>query len=73
MRLSIREMRAQLGNLEEILDREGEVVVTKRGKGIARLVPIAERARPSHAELRERLPTMRRSTAELLRADREAR
>lgn len=73
MRLSIREMRAQLGKLEEILAREPEVVITKRGVPIARLVGISRRKRPDHADLRARLPHMARSSADLVRSDRDAR
>lgn len=73
MKLSIREMRAQLGKLEEILAREPEVVITKRGVPIARLVGIPRRERPDHADLRGRLPHMARSSADLVRSDRDAR
>jgi antitoxin (DNA-binding transcriptional repressor) of toxin-antitoxin stability system len=71
--LSIREMRAALGHLDELLDREGEIILTRRGKKVARLVPItAKRQLPSHRDLRRRMPVLRSST-ELVRAERDER
>ena len=47
--ISIREVRAELAQLDELLLREGEVVVTRRGRPIARLLPVrSQRAMPSH-------------------------
>ncbi len=71
--LSIREMRTELGRLDQLLDREGELVVTRRGKAIARIVPLkCHRKMPSHADFRRRLPRLS-SSAEQIRTDREAR
>jgi antitoxin (DNA-binding transcriptional repressor) of toxin-antitoxin stability system len=39
-RLSVREVRAELSTLEELLVKEGEVVITRHGRAIARLLPL---------------------------------
>ncbi len=71
--LSIREMRASLGRLDELMERENELVVTRRGKAIARVTPFKPRqAMPSHASFREGLPEVTSST-ELIREDRDGR
>lgn len=72
--MSIREMRAQLGRLGEVLESDGEVVVTRHGRPIARLIPFDKpRRRPCHDELRAAMPRLARSSEELVRADRDAR
>jgi antitoxin (DNA-binding transcriptional repressor) of toxin-antitoxin stability system len=71
--LSIREMRGALGQLDQLIDQEGELIVTRRGQAIARVLPLKpQRAMPSHAEHRNRLPRLSPS-AELVREDRDAR
>ncbi len=71
--LSIREMRGALGKLDEILAEEREIIVARRGKAIARVLPIRPRGEmPSHADLRARMPK-RPSSADLLREDRDSR
>jgi hypothetical protein len=53
----IRELRACLGQLAE---------------PIARMLPmVPQRRRPDHAELRQRMPLLGSSSADLIRADRE--
>ena len=37
--LSIREIRSEIPRLEQILANEGELVITRRGRPIARLLP----------------------------------
>lgn len=72
--MSIREMRAELGRLGEVLAAEGEVVVTRHGKPIARVVPMGPpRRRPSHDRLRASMPRLERGSEELVRSDRDAR
>lgn len=39
--LLIRELRAALGRLDELVDEEGELIATRYGKPIARIVPVA--------------------------------
>ena len=72
--LSIREMRQALGSLDKIIEQEGEVVVTRRGQPIARIVPVRpSRRMPSNAELRAQMPRMSVPSEVLLREDRGAR
>ena len=72
-RMTVREMRAALGRLDELLEGEGEVVITRHGKPVARIVPLrGARETPSHRELRASMPPMSPS-AEELRRDREER
>ena len=72
--MSIREIRSELGRLSEVLRAEGEVVVTRHGKPIARVLPLGTgRRRPRHDELRASMPRLERGSEELVRADRDAR
>ena len=72
--LSIREMRSELGRLEGLVEREGEVVITRRGKPIARVIPVHGRAnRPSHADLRASMPRLETPSQDLVRLDRDER
>lgn len=70
--LTIREMRAELGRLGELLEREGQLVVTRRGEPIARILPINPRPRPNHVDLRAGLPYLDRPSEMIVRADRDA-
>jgi len=71
--LSIREMRGALGRLDQLVNQEGELIITRRGQAIARVSPFKpQRVMPSHAEHRSRLPQLSPS-AELVREDRDAR
>jgi len=72
--MSIREMRSELGRLGEVLEDEGEVVITRHGRPIARVVPLAgPRRRPRHDELRASMPRLERGSERVVRADRDAR
>ncbi len=72
--LSIREVRKELAQLDELLSREGEVVVTRHGRPIARLLPLASKQRmPSHAELRASMPRLKRGSEAHVRSERDER
>jgi prevent-host-death family protein len=72
--ISIREMRSELGHLDRLMDEEGEVIVTKHGKPIARLLPLkGARTMPSHAPLRAQMPILKTPSSRLLRKDRDER
>lgn len=71
--LSIRQIRTALSRIEEILAREGEIVVTRHGRPVARVVPVLGRELPSHAELRGRMRRLTRASAEVIRAERDER
>jgi antitoxin (DNA-binding transcriptional repressor) of toxin-antitoxin stability system len=73
-KLTIREARQSLTHLDSLLKTEEEVLITRRGRTIAR-VHSAEPTRkmPSHADLRDKMPRVRISSADLLRDERDAR
>lgn len=74
-RVTVREMRELLPEIEAALQAEGELVLTRRGKPVARLVPIAP-ARPrraSHAAFRARTQPQDIPSEVLVREDRDAR
>ncbi len=62
-RASLREMNHQLSRWVELVEQGQEVVITRRGKPIARMVPIEEKGRLSaeqEAALERSLSRMRR-------------
>lgn len=72
--LSIREMREALPNLDTLVAEEGEIVVTRRGEPIARVVPAKPKRRmPSHADFRARMPYQEIPSEVLIREDRDSR
>ncbi len=73
-KLTIRETRRSLSHLDRLLAVEGEVTITRRREAIARVVPISRKlAIPSHKDLRERMPRMRKGSETKIREDRDAR
>lgn len=73
-RLSVREVRAELTSLDKLLGREGEVLITRRGKAIARLLPVrSAKTIPSHAALRASMPRLKTGSERLVRSDRDER
>ena len=73
-KLSIREVRRELAQLDQLVSREGEVVVTRRGQPIARLLPLrSKRIMPSHADLRAGMPRLKKGSEKLVRAERNER
>ena len=74
MRISIREMRNHLGQLDDLLEKEHELIITRHNKPVARVLPIhGDRPRPSHKALRERMPKQEITSELLQRLDREDR
>ena len=72
--LSIREMRASLGQLAELVATEGELVIRRRGEPIARVLPMTNQRRPpDHADLRRRMPLLETASADLISVDRDER
>lgn len=72
--LSIREMREKLGNLDQLVKAEGEILITRRGVPIARLLPMkGVQTRPSHSELRTAMPKLDTPSQTLVRDDRDRR
>ena len=73
-KLTIREARKSLTNLDRLLAVEGELTITRRGEAIARMVQIgSKRLIPSHRDLRQKMARMRRGSEKLVREDRELR
>ena len=73
-KLTIREARQSLPHLERLLEAEGELMVTRRGEPIARLMPInSKRPIPSHRGLREQMARLRKGSERLIREDRDGR
>jgi antitoxin (DNA-binding transcriptional repressor) of toxin-antitoxin stability system len=74
-RVTVRQMRELLPDIEAALAAEGEMVLTRRGRPIARLVPVAET--PAHplstATLRARTPPLVVPSEVLLRQERDER
>ncbi len=72
--ISVREMRAVLTNLEQLLEEEGELTITRRGHKVARVVPMTfGRPVPSHRRLREAMPLLSVGSEALVRQDRNER
>lgn len=72
--LTIREARKGLSHLDRLLEEEGEISLARRGQVIARLVPTKRRlAIPSHRDLRQDMPRLRRGSERLIREDRNGR
>jgi prevent-host-death family protein len=73
-KLTIREARQSLSHLDRLLETEGELTITRRGKAVARVVSVGrKREIPSHKSLRESMPRMKRGSERLVREDRNAR
>lgn len=72
-KLNVREMRASIGRLAEVVEADGESVLSRGGRPIARVLPIKQRRQaPSHADLRQRTTRLQTTSAELIRAERDA-
>ena len=72
--LNVREMRAVIGQLDKLVEEAGEIVVSRRGSPIVRILPISgKRRRPDHADLRARIRRLSTSSAVLIRAERDER
>ena len=72
--LNIREMRANMDRLDELVAEEGELVISCRGQPIVRILPMtAHRQFPDHADLRLRMARLQTPLAELIRVERDER
>lgn len=72
--VSVREVRSVLAHLDEVLATEGELVITRHGRPIARLLPLAGTADiPSHADFRKTMPRLTVGSEVDIRADRDGR
>jgi antitoxin (DNA-binding transcriptional repressor) of toxin-antitoxin stability system len=72
--INIRQARQSLSHLDQLLESEGEVTITRRGKAVARIVSAGKkRAMPSHRDLRMEMPRLRRKSERLIREERDAK
>jgi len=72
--LNIRQVRSALCRLDELLDSEGEILITRHGKAVARLLPVrAKRELPSNADLRSKLPRLGVGSETVIREERDER
>jgi prevent-host-death family protein len=73
-KLTIRETRQSLAHLESILEAEGEVTITRRGKAVARVISAGKRKPiPSHEDLRMQMPRLRKGSERLIREERDGK
>ena len=72
--LTIREARQSLSHLDRLLEAEGELMITRRGKPVAHVMAVGpKREMPSRKSLRESMPRMKQGSERLVREDRDAR
>ncbi|CAN5288452.1 hypothetical protein BH10PSE19_BH10PSE19_05870 [soil metagenome] len=72
--LSIRDMRSALSSLDTLLDASGEILITRHGEPIARLLPIREkRSRPTHEDLHCLMQTLSIPSENIIREARDER
>jgi prevent-host-death family protein len=72
--LSVREARQALSHLSSLLSKEDELIITRHGKPVARLVRVQpRRSIPSHRDLRNSMPKMRKGSEVIVRQERDAR
>ena len=73
-KLNDRELRATIGRLAELVEAQGELVISRSGQPITCVLRIERRRKPpGHADLRQRMAQLQSSSAELIRAERDAR
>ncbi len=72
--LTIRQVRSSLAHLDELVEKEGELIVTRHGHPLARILPVRpQRSIPTRAALRASIPPVRVPSEVLIREDRESR
>ena len=73
-KLSTREVREHLTELEDLIAKEGELLLTRRGRPVARILPVTGARRlPSRARLRSQMPRLSTPSEVLLRKERDER
>ncbi|WP_411727393.1 type II toxin-antitoxin system Phd/YefM family antitoxin [Methyloglobulus sp.] len=72
--LNIREMRNILGKLDQLVEEQQELIITRNKQEIARVLPMQpKKKRPTHAQLRQSTQNSSVSATELIRLDRDER
>jgi antitoxin (DNA-binding transcriptional repressor) of toxin-antitoxin stability system len=73
-KLSIREMRNVLGQIDSLVNAAGELVITRHGEAIARVLPMqGKHERPTHRELHQLTGQLVTPSEKLIRDERDAR
>ena len=72
--LNVRQMRESIGKLDTLVEAEGELIIRRRGKAIARVLPVSrQRRRPDHRDLRARMSQLSTASSDLIREERDER
>lgn len=72
--LSIREMRSALTRVDKLLAKQGEIIITRRGRPVARVLPMpSSRTLPSNRDLWVKMPFQKVPSEVYIREDRDAR
>lgn len=72
--LTIREFRANIGHLNQLVEQSGEMIITRHGEPILRLLPIhAKFERPDHNELRKKMAFLTIPSSQYIKEDRDDR
>lgn len=72
--ISIRDIRNALGHLDTLLNEAGELIITRHGEAIARILPIeGKRSRPTHQELQRLTKELSVSSEKMIRGMRNER
>ena len=71
-RVGVRETRERIAQLIDAVARGEEVLITRRGKPVARLVPVSRQSNkvpkfPDRAPLRAKIPPARKPSSDLIR------
>lgn len=71
--VSVTETKAHLSELLDRIEKGEEIVVARRGKPVARLMPVIPRKKPfpSLAEFRDKIPPLKTSGSKMLQRIRE--
>jgi len=72
--ISIRDAREQISHLEELVAQHGEILLTRHGKPILRILPMEGGVLvPSRAALRRQVPELLEPSEEALSQERDER
>jgi prevent-host-death family protein len=73
-KLTVRQLRTALPRIAELVETEGEILITRHGRTVARVVPARTPGTPpSHADLRAAMKPLATGSEALLRRDRDER
>ncbi len=72
--LNIRQFRASVGQLDQLVEKTGEVIITRNGKPILRVLPVhGKHVRPDHEDLRSKMPLLKTPSSTYVRQERDER